>query len=179
MGESVGGKEPCTALVVVVPEAEPIVGGDRERLDVNAPLGVPAHVSVLFPFVPVRGLDSAVTARLARVFRGLLAFDAVFSRTGWFSQGVLYLEPEDPAPFRALTSAAFAQFPDHPPYEGVYEVVVPHLTIGHGVPIEDLRQAESAIAPRLPLRARVDVVSLLVQAPSGHWSVGHRFALGV
>ena len=41
-----------SALVVAVPDAEPVVGHLMLRLDANAVLGVPAHVTVLFPFVP-------------------------------------------------------------------------------------------------------------------------------
>jgi hypothetical protein len=41
---------PSSGLVVLVPEAEPVVGHLRDRLDPNAASGVGAHVTVLFPF---------------------------------------------------------------------------------------------------------------------------------
>ena len=40
----------ATALIVVVPEAEPLVGAVRLRHDESARLGAPAHITVLFRF---------------------------------------------------------------------------------------------------------------------------------
>jgi hypothetical protein len=36
-------ERPLTGLVVAVPEAEPVVGAHRLRLDAGAALGAPAH----------------------------------------------------------------------------------------------------------------------------------------
>ena len=41
-----------SALLVEVPEAEPLVRQWRMDLDPHAALGVPAHITVLFPFAP-------------------------------------------------------------------------------------------------------------------------------
>jgi hypothetical protein len=41
-----------SAIVVRIPETERLVGRFRADLDVAAALGVPAHVTVLAPFVP-------------------------------------------------------------------------------------------------------------------------------
>ncbi len=49
-----------TALLVEVPAAEPYVAQYRSKLDTNAGLGIPAHITVLAPFVPA-GNDSAGT----------------------------------------------------------------------------------------------------------------------
>ena len=43
---------PESAILVPVPEAGPVVGRLRARLDRSASRGVPAHVTVLYPFVP-------------------------------------------------------------------------------------------------------------------------------
>ncbi|HYS33327.1 MAG TPA: hypothetical protein VEM58_13815 [Streptosporangiaceae bacterium] len=40
-----------SAVVVRIPEAEGVVGRFRADLDLAAPLGVPAHVTVISPFV--------------------------------------------------------------------------------------------------------------------------------
>jgi len=39
---------PQSALIVEVREAEPAVARRRNRLDASAPLGVPAHITVLY-----------------------------------------------------------------------------------------------------------------------------------
>ncbi|MEU6741541.1 hypothetical protein [Streptosporangium sandarakinum] len=53
-----------TALIVPIPEAEEAVGPFRAALDVSAGWGVPAHVTVLYPFLPPERIDSRVLAAL-------------------------------------------------------------------------------------------------------------------
>jgi hypothetical protein len=43
----------------------------------------------------------------------------------WFAQDVLWLEPEDDAPFRSLTESVHREFPNYPPFGGQFEDVVP------------------------------------------------------
>lgn len=158
-----------TALVVLVPEAEPAVGRHRARCDSSAALGVPAHVTVLFPFVAVDGADEALET-LRPLFQQHPTFEARFERTAWFGDEVVYVEPSDPAPFTALTEAVHAAFPEHPPYEGAHETVVAHLTIGdrHGA---DLPAAEREVAPLLPFATTARAVSMLAEQPDGTWLV--------
>nr|WP_222266839.1 2'-5' RNA ligase family protein [Modestobacter marinus] len=108
---------------------------------------MPAHVTVLFPFVPPGQLDDVVLQRVARVTDGTRAFDHRFSRTAGFGDDVVYLAPDDPQPFRDLTSRVHAAFPAHPPFEGVYDHVVPHLTIGLGHARAELEAAEREVLP--------------------------------
>jgi hypothetical protein len=50
------------------------VGEHRDLLDPGARLGVPGHVTVLFPFVPPAQIDPVVVAELRQV-AGTAAFD--------------------------------------------------------------------------------------------------------
>ena len=59
---------PRSGLIIEVPEAEPAVRWHRERLDANAPLGIPAHITVLFPFMPPEMIDAAARTRLEGLF---------------------------------------------------------------------------------------------------------------
>ena len=43
-----------------------------------------------------------------------------------------YLAPEPPEPFARLTEAIAERWPDYPPYEGIHETVIPHLTVAYG-----------------------------------------------
>jgi hypothetical protein len=78
-----------TGLVVAVPEAEPVVGALRARLDANAALGAPAHVNVLFPFVPADEPDGDTLERVTRVVSAVPRFRYAFRRTAWFDDRVL------------------------------------------------------------------------------------------
>nr|WP_239124060.1 2'-5' RNA ligase family protein [Rhizocola hellebori] len=82
-----------TALIVPVAAAEPAVGAFREQLDSSAPFGVPAHITVLFPFLDSAQIDQAA---LAALIASHDSFSFTLARTSWFGQTVLYLasEPE-------------------------------------------------------------------------------------
>jgi 2'-5' RNA ligase len=163
-------ERPLTGLVVPVPEAEPVVGAHRARLDASAPLGAPAHVTVLFPFVPADEVDDDVLERVTRVVGAVPRFGYAFRRTAWFDDRVLWLAPDDDGPFRELTHRVWAAFPDHPPFEGGFDDVVPHLTVGHEHPREVLATAEEEVRRGLPIEGTAAEVVLLAQdGAGGRW----------
>ena len=55
---------------------------------------------VLFPVMPPAYIDDAVLHRLAGIFAAVPAFEHRLVRTSWFDEDVLWLAPEDDAPFR-------------------------------------------------------------------------------
>lgn len=168
-----------SALIVEVPEAEPAVREPRARLDGSARLGIPAHITVLFPFVPPAYIDDSVVGRLAGVFSAVPTFGHRLVRTNWFEENVLWLEPEDDAPFRSLTESVHREFPDHPPFDGRFEDVVPHLTIADRCPLGQMQSAEQLVQKHLPIDCIATGVSLMVQRDaSGAWSRAASFALG-
>lgn len=167
-----------SGLVLEVPEAEAAVGRHRDVLDANARLGVPAHVTVLFPFMPPAQIDPLVVAELRRILAGIPAFDFRLTRTAWFGDEVLWLAPEDPQPFRILTELVHTTFPDFPPFEGQFDDVMPHLTVAHGCDLEDMQAAERALEQHLPIRGRARKVTLMAQADdSGTWTRQTAFPL--
>jgi 2'-5' RNA ligase superfamily len=161
-----------SAVLVPVPEAERVVSPHRSRLDGAAALGVPAHVTVLFPFVPPTAITPAVTDALAAAVASVGAFGCEFGGPSWFGEDVLYLAPRPDEPFRALTRAVCAAFPGYLPYGGAFPDSVPHLTVGERPPggVEALRAAEAAVLPQLPVRARASRVWLMAgSATRGSW----------
>jgi len=103
-----------TALIVEVPEAEPAVGELRLQHDSSAALGVPAHITILFPFADAAAVDEGGLADLFSRFR---AFDFKLDRVERFDDGIVWLHPEPSLRFVDLTSAVAERWPDHPPYE--------------------------------------------------------------
>jgi 2'-5' RNA ligase superfamily len=170
-----------SAVLVAVPEAEAAVARRRSRLDTAASWGVPAHVTVLYPFVHPAQIDPAVLRLLGETVLSVPAFGCVFARTNWFAEELLWLAPEPDESFRRLTGAVSRAFPDHPPYGGVHADLTPHLTIGDTrvATIADLRAAEADVRTHLPLNARVDHVVLMAGAQSpDSWHVVREFPLG-
>jgi 2'-5' RNA ligase len=113
------------------------------------------------------------------VFAAVTPFDFRLDRIGWFGTTVLWLGPEDPAPFRDLTERVFAAFPDFPPFGGQFEDVVPHLTVGLERPSDELRRAELEIIAALPVTARASAVTMMAESsPGGRWETLSSFPLG-
>jgi hypothetical protein len=169
---------PHSGLIVEIPEAEPAIAGYRERLDASAQLGIPAHITVLFPFMPPRDIGPEALTRLEQLFAAFRRFRVQLDRTAWFGDEVLWLAPRDPGPFRALTRAVVEAFPGFPPYGGQFGDSAPHLTVGHGYPLISLRAAEEAVRNNLPIDAQATAVTLVTQqSAGGQWTKTAAFTL--
>ncbi|MDQ0688482.1 2'-5' RNA ligase [Streptomyces achromogenes] len=164
-----------SGLIVRVPEAEPVVRAWRERLDPSARAGVPAHVTVLFPFLDESSVDDGVCAAVAEVIGRHRPFEVRFERCGRFP-GSLYLVPEPGIPFVRLTEAIADRWPQHPPFGGRFDEVVPHLTIAQGQDDAVLEEVEAGLRDRLPVTGRVSSVDLMVHDGTG-WRHRASFAL--
>jgi 2'-5' RNA ligase len=156
-----------SALIIEIPEAEPVVARCREHFDASDALGIPAHITVLAPFMPPAAIGPAELARLERLLAPVGRFPFQLSHTAWFGHDVLWLGPREPAPFRAMTSRVYRAFPGFPPFGGQFDEVVPHLTIGQGHRLDELRAAEESVQPCLPIDAQATAVTLLTQRVSG------------
>lgn len=170
-----------TALIVEIPEAEPIVADLRDRHDVAGD-GVPAHVTVIYPFVPAARIDASVRSRLRAHFAGVDAFDYSFARVADFDHRNVHLEPEPSERFSALTTGVAQAWPEYPPYGGIHDVVIPHLTVGDLLERDEAEDLVRVVRERLdragPIVGRATDVALLMLA-EGRWSTSARFPLRV
>jgi 2'-5' RNA ligase len=168
-----------SALIVAVPEAAPAVDMWRERTCYAKPSsGVPPHVTVLYPFFAPDALDEALVAELREIFAAHECFGFELRTTARFRQ-ILYLKPEPPEPFVRLTEAVYAAYPDHLPYEGAFDSVVPHLTTAEG-DAEVLAEAERDVLQWLPIVAEAHEVLLAeeVEPNSARWRTRASLRLG-
>jgi 2'-5' RNA ligase len=168
-----------SALIVPVPETEPAVGVCRAELDRHAEWGVPAHVTVLYPFLSPELIGPAELQWLAEVVRSVQCFDVTFRQVRWFSGDVAWLDPEPGDGFQALTNGVCAAFPGCLPYGGKFDGATPHLTLAaHGEP-DRMRAAAHDVAAQLPISAAIRSVHLFkgTDAP-GAWHSVAEFPLG-
>jgi 2'-5' RNA ligase len=149
-----------SAVVIPVAAAEPVAGAWRERYDTSALQGMPAHITVLYPFLGAARLTAEVIERLRDLCVGVPVLDLRFPRTARFPD-VLYLEPEPADDLRDLTAAIAAHWPEAPPYGGAFDGVVPHLTVAYGDD-DALAEVEADILRRLPVQARLKEAALWV-----------------
>ncbi|SNX94810.1 2'-5' RNA ligase superfamily protein [Geodermatophilus sabuli] len=155
-----------TAVIVPIGAAEDVVADHRRALDAAATWGVPAHVTVMYPFVHPTAVDAAVLGRLGAALSSVPAFECSFARCQWFGEAVLWLAPDPEQPFRDLTAAVWQAFPEYAPYGGAFDGVVPHLTVGEvgerrRGSVQQLRTAEAEVSVQLPIRAGVDHALLI------------------
>ena len=168
-----------SALIVPVPAAEQLVGSWRWQLDRAARWGIPAHITLVYPFAPPETIDTGAVSRLRALFGGAEPFAFSLMEPRRFGDQVLYLAPSTDQPFRRLTDAIVREFPEYPPYGGAFREVIPHLTIADGAALEEMAAAEAEVAPDLPIRSSVDEVWLMFGGTEeGSWTVVERFALG-
>jgi len=130
-----------------------------------ARLGVPAHITIHFPFAPPDAVDEAAVAELVA---GRRAFAFELASVEYFGDDVTYLAPRPAEPFRELIGATEARWPDYPRYDGAFADVVPHLTLGLTRLQPDLE---------LPIACAATAVTLLEEGADLRWRVRRRFEL--
>lgn len=154
-------------MLVKVPEAEPVVGDWRRRYTLDAPAGMPPHITILFPFVDAARLGD-VEARLAELVGATASFDLTFARTARWPN-LLYLEPDPVEPFVALTRAVEREWPEHPPYGGAHDAIVPHLTVAESTNSALLERIAADVRTRLPISRRVREACVFAETDDGRW----------
>jgi hypothetical protein len=168
-----------TALIVLVPEAEALVSPFRARLDRSAIRGMPAHITVLYPFVPPDQVSVDLVATLRSLFSRSQSFRFALGGVCGFP-GVVYLLPDPLGPFDTLVAEVVRRFPDFAPYGGLIANPVPHLTFAQKPPAESLPNVASefteSCGARLPLECLASSVALAVKR-RGRWSIAERFSL--
>ncbi len=173
------GNQPTeSALVVPVPAAELVVEPCRQLHDGAARLGVPAHVTVLYPFAPPASIDTQIVSNLRQLFSSVTAFAVEFHEIRWFGELTAWLAPEPANEFSRLTSMVAGRWPQYPPYRGEHENVVPHLTIGDGGPSPELTEAAAQLETALPIRDLATEVWLMAGSNEvASWKTVARFPL--
>ena len=139
----------------------------RRAHDWAARRGVPAHVTINYPFMAASELTPAAREELAQIAGEFRAFSVAFrSAARW--PGLVYLEPLPSSPFTALIDRVAACFPEHPPYAGAISEVIPHLTVVESdeVPLDDIAAAAQVA---LPFEAEASGLEVLAEADDGRW----------
>jgi len=137
---------------------------------------MPAHVTVLYPFMEASVIDAGVRARLEQAAAATAPFALSFLEVGRFAETV-WLKPEPAAPVVRLIEALTAAFPAYPPYGGAYPDIAPHLTIAQG-PRHVLDRVKAEVRARLdaPIRTRATALELYGQT-AGRWRLLEAFKL--
>jgi hypothetical protein len=164
-----------TGLIIPVPAADALLNAVRGRHP-GAVRDVPAHVSVLYPFLPAEELDGPVTESLGTVFAEHRPTEVRF--TACHRQpGFVGLLPEPKDVLDALAAATRQRWPSVLPYGGAFgEDPGTHLTVAMGTDEATSAEIEQEVGGWLPLRARLDTAWLVVYDHG--WTVHSTFPFG-
>jgi 2'-5' RNA ligase len=170
-----------TALVILVPEAETLVKEFRDRYDPSAAEGMPAHITVLYPFKYTDEIGKDVVDALQTLFSRHSRFSFTLEETRRFPNA-LYLAPRPDVPFKELIRAATERYPETPPYGGAFSTVVPHLTIAQVIDPQELYKIsdefDRASRGRLPIHSSAEKVWLM-KKQEGKWQPRISFAFNI
>jgi len=90
---------------------------------------VPAHITLMFPFVPYEQLDTA-----AQTVQSICSAIAPFAITiAGYDQipGVIIMQPANPEPIKTVFRQIYYAFPLYSPYGGAFgNDIHPHMTVG-------------------------------------------------
>lgn len=146
---------------------------------VMAELGVPPHVSLLFPWreTPVTADDLEEVSSAIKTIR---AFAIRFGGVAVFPNGTVYAAVEPSEQLSSLLRRIWGAFPETPPYGGEFGAPQPHLTLAKCAPADAptvAAQLEERLRPILPLDLRVSAITVLEQQPDDTWRVAGRIGL--
>ncbi len=154
----------------------PALGAVRDALDPMAMRGVPAHVTILYPFLGAEDLGATDRASLAAIAQAHGASVARFDRVER-RDGFVWVLPADQGPFLALTASVVERWPDHPPYGGAHEVLIAHLTLVETDDGSILDRVSSLARAHGPFDAAVTELLVIAESTQGTWPMRWRFPL--
>ena len=139
---------------------------------------MPAHITVLFPFVEPQELAAQDLVSLSAIAASMTSFHFRLASVGRFADAV-YLAPQPAEPFIELVRNVRAAFPGYPPYAGRHTSVVPHLTVAHGESsahgaVESHLHGVMADIAKVQCRCRTLV---LIENTTGRWRTLRSFEL--
>jgi 2'-5' RNA ligase len=139
----------------------------RRRSVADSEDGVPAHLTLLYPFVEPGGLDAEVRRTIASVAARHAPFDFRLAGPGrWPDTIYVAVMPADP--FVALQADLAAAFPAYPIYGKPSDFAfVPHVTVAEGSTVDDPATIGDPGWEALPRHSRVEALEVIADDGGG------------
>lgn len=159
-----------TAIIAPLIEVAPAIDAIRLKHTKAGAEGMPAHVTLLYPFADSALLSPRAVETAAAIIGRFRPFDVRLATLRYFDgiDAVLYLAPEPSEPFVRMIDALVRAYPAYPPYGGAHRDHIPHVTVAKGERTT-LEPLEREVALRLPLQARVEAASLFQRDAEQRW----------
>ena len=141
---------------------------------------MPAHVTLLYPFVEPARLDRGVRSALASVAAGSAPIHVDLAGAGRWPDSV-YAVVRPSRPLADLQAALQASFPQYPIYDAPSGFTfVPHVTVAARVASESALDATlgDPAWQALPSPIDVDAIEVIARRDDGRWRTVWRIPLG-
>ena len=164
-----------TGVVIPVPAVDSLLASVAARFPGVVREGVPAHLSVQYPFVAAGELDDGVAGALAKVFAEQQPMPVTFTecrRRG----GFVYLVPDPIDGLAKLTAQIRHRWPEVAPPEGLDDEVGPHVTVAMRASDQAADTIEQETITALPISTELAEAWLV--AFDGRWVLRERFEFG-
>jgi len=169
-----------TVIIVPVPEAEPAVDLLRRANTPDGAEGMPAHVTLIYPFTEDSQLVADRIAEVRAVLEQFSAFEFVLSEVRRFdnlpNESYVWLAPTPGWPFVQMVEELASAFREYPPFGGAFATVIPHLTIAASTDADLLDRVANQAAAALPIKARAETACIM-QRVGGRWRLAAEFLL--
>jgi 2'-5' RNA ligase len=131
--------------------------------------GMPAHVTLIYPFADGDVLGEHEIGQVRAALGSFTRFDVTFAGFGQFAAlpPVLYLEPQPGDAFLGMIAALERGFPAFPPFGGLHETVIPHLTVAETHDTTAIRAAQDDVERHLPIRTCAAEVAVMEHLAGG------------
>ena len=166
------------SAIVVRARLPPRLERIRRQWIANAADGVPAHLTMLYPFVEPAGLDGRLRQRIESVARHHDPFEyRMVELRRW--PDTVYVAVQPVAPFVRLQADLAAAFPDYPIYgrPDAFDFV-PHISVVEGSGLTTAIERDPPSAVDLPAGARAAGLEVIATGPDGRWATVWRIRLG-
>ena len=153
-----------TALVILLPAAEPALAAARRVDPALVRPGLPAHVTALYPFLPDALLTSSVLAAVRTLASATppteVRLGEILGAPGFAALPAPALQP--------ITDAVGARWPEISPYGGRLGPRPPaHVTVAMGGDEETLARVGDEVRPLLPLTGHATALQLVALTDRG------------
>jgi 2'-5' RNA ligase len=170
-----------TAISIVLDDARPQLESVRAQFHAGSiAMGIPLHVTLLYPFVPRDLLDDRTVAALEDFFAERQALTVTLVGLAEWPR-VVYAVPEPRDKLLAMMRALWGLFPDYPPYAGEIAEPLPHASLAELEPGESLVEVVAGIRARTQslflLACDVRDIALLEEHEPSRWRERRRFPL--
>ena len=137
-----------SALVLLVPDLEDIIGPYRKKYTNDGAMGMPCHITILYPFMSYIEWNDNIFDLLAEISLLIKPISFRFNGLNYFeNKNVLFLEPYPQDEILHVIQHISKAFPMFPPYGGDIPMseLRAHITIAAERSVNKLKQIEKDI----------------------------------